>query len=598
MSFFDAIRGRAGNGSRPAAPHPPRVSLAAPAADHAAPASGARTLLDVSELVGAELNSAVAEVKRQTRRVRGQGAAVAQEAERIVGRAKGVARAAEEASRTVCAVAAAGERLSASARGIAAQAAGSAAAARETAVRADRAAEAIAALGRTVERIGGMARSIAEIAARTDLLALGAASEAARAGPAGRGVAAVADEIKDLAHRAKAATDDIARCVEDAGQAARASVATVRHIGGAVRGMDADGAAVAASAEEQHAAIATIAERLRDMASGVAEVARTVGAISGGSEAVGLLAADVRRGIDAVDLRLEDARSNVVVTLRRTTTGAAGETTVPTELEARLTAPGWRGRATVLELSDAAAVLRLPADAHEHLSRLPEGAAVRLQAGAGLDAAVAVVASSRTRSVVRADGTPFARAVADVRAKDAHFGEAARALAARISARLDRAVARGECTEADVFDAAYVPVEGSDPAQHTTRFCAAADRLVRPLLDSLLDFDPRVVGVFACDRNGYAPTHNARCSLPQRLGDPLWNAVHSRNRRLFDDRAGLSAGTTTRDVLVQCYERDMGGGRVVTVREADAPIRVGGRHWGAVRLMYRGGGEDGSEDGG
>lgn len=77
MPFFDAIRDRAGNGSRPAAPRPPRVSLAAPAPDHAAPASGACALLDVSEPVGAEPNGAVAGVKRQTGRVRGQRAAVA-----------------------------------------------------------------------------------------------------------------------------------------------------------------------------------------------------------------------------------------------------------------------------------------------------------------------------------------------------------------------------------------------------------------------------------------------------------------------------------------------------------------------------------------
>jgi methyl-accepting chemotaxis protein len=65
------------------------------------------------------------------------------------------------------------------------------------------------------------------------------------------------------------------------------------------------------------------------------------------------------------------------------------------------------------------------------------------------------------------------------------------------------------------------------------------------------------------------------------------NARHCRNRRLFDDRTGLAAGRSTRAHLLQSYERDMGGGERMMIKEADAPIMVGGRHWGAFRLMYQ-----------
>ena len=55
----------------------------------------------------------------------------------------------------------------------------------------------------------------------------------------------------------------------------------------------------------------------------------------------------------------------------------------------------------------------------------------------------------------------------------------------------------------------------------------------------------------------------------------------------FYDSTGLAAARTTRNYLIQTYDRDMGGGEAVTLKEVDVPVRVHGRHWGAVRLSYR-----------
>jgi len=57
--------------------------------------------------------------------------------------------------------------------------------------------------------------------------------------------------------------------------------------------------------------------------------------------------------------------------------------------------------------------------------------------------------------------------------------------------------------------------------------------------------------------------------------------------RIFNDRAGLRAGKTNRGHVFQSYDRDMGNGVIVTLKEVDVPIVVGGRHWGALRLAYR-----------
>ncbi|HKJ95108.1 MAG TPA: methyl-accepting chemotaxis protein, partial [Gammaproteobacteria bacterium] len=82
-------------------------------------------------------------------------------------------------------------------------------------------------------------------------------------------------------------------------------------------------------------------------------------------------------------------------------------------------------------------------------------------------------------------------------------------------------------------------------------------------------------------------THALHVSQPQRPDDPVWNAAHCRNRRLFDDRVGRNASRNTEPFLLQMYRRDMGGGQYVLFRDASAPIFVNGRHWGAVRVIYR-----------
>jgi len=67
----------------------------------------------------------------------------------------------------------------------------------------------------------------------------------------------------------------------------------------------------------------------------------------------------------------------------------------------------------------------------------------------------------------------------------------------------------------------------------------------------------------------------------------VWNTVNCRNRRLFQDRAGLAAGISQRPFLLQTYHRDMGSSVKVVMKEVDAPITVAGRHWRGLRLDWK-----------
>ncbi len=174
-----------------------------------------------------------------------------------------------------------------------------------------------------------------------------------------------------------------------------------------------------------------------------------------------------------------------------------------------------------------------------------------------------------------------------VQTVDTPFVERVRDVAAAISQAFEQAVDRGEISLADLFDRDYRPIPGTTPQQVRTRFTELTDRLLPPIQEPVLEFDPRVVFCAAVDVNGYLPTHNRKFSQPQRQGDTAWNTANCRNRRIFNDRVGLSAGQSTKPFLLQTYRRDMGGGVFALMKDCSAPIMVKGRHWGGVRLAYK-----------
>jgi methyl-accepting chemotaxis protein len=164
-----------------------------------------------------------------------------------------------------------------------------------------------------------------------------------------------------------------------------------------------------------------------------------------------------------------------------------------------------------------------------------------------------------------------------------------RAMEAGVQLRqmFEQAVASGAISIDALFDTDYVEISGTNPLQHRTRILDWADRALPPFQEAFLAKDPRMVFCVAIDRNGYLPVHNKIYSHPQRAGDVAWNTAHSRNRRIFNDTAGLAAGRNQRTYLIQSYARDMGNGVTVMMREIDVPIRVQGRHWGGFRTAYK-----------
>lgn len=178
-------------------------------------------------------------------------------------------------------------------------------------------------------------------------------------------------------------------------------------------------------------------------------------------------------------------------------------------------------------------------------------------------------------------------AACGIETPDTKFITAVQEAAGRIAALLADAVRQRQVSMEDLFDENYQALPNTEPAQHTTRFAALADRLFPAVQEPMLGFDPQVVYCIAADRNGYIACHNQKYNHTQRPGDVVWNTANCRNRRIFNDRTGLASARNTKPFLLQTYRRDMGGGNFVLLKEAAAPIVVDGRHWGGLRLAYR-----------
>jgi len=159
--------------------------------------------------------------------------------------------------------------------------------------------------------------------------------------------------------------------------------------------------------------------------------------------------------------------------------------------------------------------------------------------------------------------------------------------ARQVERLIEQSVADGQVSRDAVFDTDYRLIPGTDPVQYGTAYLPVFEKLLPSVLEKVLGTDSTMAFCLAIDRNGYIPVHNRIYSQAQRAGDPVWNAANARNKRIFDDRAGITAARSTRPFIVQAYARDMGGGKIVMMQEVDAPIRVLGRHWGGLRTAYR-----------
>jgi methyl-accepting chemotaxis protein len=436
--------------------------------------------------------------------------------------------------------------------------------------------------------IGTVVGLISRIAKQTNLLALNATIEAARAGSAGRGFAVVANEVKALSVETQKATDAIVQRIEKLQHDAAASIEALARIASAIDGIRPVFTAIAAAVEEQAATAGELSKNATAASGFVSQVA------SGGREirAAALKAAGQIQEVDRASRftakRMQAMRSRFSVFLRQTEVGdRRQEERLPCNLAATIEHDGRYVSGNTVDVG-MGGVLVTPGDA----TGLEPGVRCVLQiqeigrVPAQIVARSALGFNFRFVDLDHAQRAQVAAKMAGIREEYAELIDRAMREAAAVSALFEELVARGRISTEDLFDNEYVPIEGSNPQQYRTRYLALLEEVLPERLERWRALDSRLAFCVVVDRNGYLPVHNRDYSYPQRPDDPAWNMSHSRNRMIFDSRAGLCAARNTRPYIVQSNPRPMGGGIIEMMREVAAPIRVNGRHWGGLRMAY------------
>jgi methyl-accepting chemotaxis protein len=449
--------------------------------------------------------------------------------------------------------------------------------------------ELIAALVRASSEIVSVVNTVAAIAQQTNLLALNATIEAARAGQAGRGFAVVASEVKALSVEAGRAIGDIRARIDNVRLSATSSADAIGRVVASVREVEPVFDTVRSAVTEQTYSIAAIAERAVENSAYVEQVDSRAEAASNASAAASERVTQAHRALAEADALASGLRRRFVTVLRHSTIGDRRRAhRFPIELEARiLPRRGVPVSARTVDLGSGGALIACPPD----LAFDRDDLAVEIgDLGRFSIRAVGRSMSGLHCAFKDVDPETERRLAALLDRTEREYGPrigAAQGAARQVKEALERLAVTGKLSRTELFDTSYQQIPGTNPAQFETRMTALLEAELSPILERVVSSDGEAMFCIAVDRNGYCPVHNRRYSYPQRPDDPRWNIANCRNKRIFDDRAGITAARSTRPFIVQTYARDMGGDVAVMTREVDAPIRPFGRHWGALRLGYK-----------
>ena len=453
---------------------------------------------------------------------------------------------------------------------------------------ADQAGTSVDSLRTSSREIGTVVGLISKIAKQTNLLALNATIEAARAGEAGRGFAVVANEVKALSVETQKATDEIVRRIEKLQHDAQTSIEALARISQVIDGIQPVFTAIAAAVEEQAATAGELSKNAETASGFVSQVASSGRDIRIAAEKATGEIQDVDQAGKVTTKQMNALRSRFSIFLRQTEIGDRRKhDRLPCSLPATVEYSGRHFAGSTVDLGAGGALV-----AARDATEIAPGAHCSVEiASIGRFNANVVARSTlglhlHFRAPEAQTSAHLAAKIDELREENVEIIDRAMKAAAEVSALFDRLLKEGCVSQHDLFDTDYQPIPGTDPQQYSTRYLPLLDEVLPEMLERFRTLDSRMAFCIVVDRNGYLPVHNRDFSHPQRAGDPAWNMAHSRNRMIFDSRAGLCAARNTRPYLVQSNPRHMGGGIVVMMKEAASPIRVAGRHWGGLRMAY------------
>jgi methyl-accepting chemotaxis protein len=572
----------------PPVPAPEAQAKAAPSVD-IDDNSEAESTRQILELLEIELGGMIRQLERAASSVAGGAEATAATLSAVRQRTDALSVRSNEAQSTAAIFSQAAGKFADSAEGIGSQVRNAGKLADEASAAANEASANVDRLKESSAAIGNVVNLIAQIARQTTLLALNSTIEAARAGTAGRGFAVVASEVKALAVQTQDATEEIKKKIDALQRDAAGSVEAVHRISQAIQ-------AIRPVFENVNGAVADQTRTTSEMTENVATASNFIASVGNSASEIDHAAkeaethrehvANAGKAVTVFAQKLKTRCSVLLGTDMRADRRKSER--LPCNLKIDIETAQGPITASVYEISLENILIGGPQAAsvprNQTLNVTLDGiGACKIRTGEKSSAGV--------QASFLSNDAALAETIEDklwsIHDENTEFVMRAMEVGPQLCAMFEQGVASGAISMEAMFDTNYIEISGSNPVQHRTRILDWADRVLPAFQEAFLAKDPRMVFCVAIDRNGYLPVHNKVYSHPQRPGDVAWNTAHSRNRRIFNDTAGLAAGRNQRTYLIQSYARDMGNGVTVMMREIDVPIRVRGKHWGGFRTAYR-----------
>jgi methyl-accepting chemotaxis protein len=573
----------------PAAPANEAEAVKPAAMADASGASETDSSREILELLELELGAMIRQLERAANSVAGGAEATAVTLSTIRQRTDALTGRTSAAQSTATTFSQAADKFTHSAEGIGSQV-------RDASRLADQASDAAHEASLNVDRlressaaIGNVVNLIAQIAKQTTLLALNSTIEAARAGTAGRGFAVVASEVKALAVQTQNATEEIKKKIDALQKDAAGSVDAVHRISQAIEAIRPVFENVNGAVAEQNATTSDMSDNAASASHFIVSVGDSAAEIDSATKEAEVHGESVASAGKAVTMFAQKLKARCAVLLGQgDREDRRKRERLPCNLKIEIQSVRGLTTAAVYEISMEGVLVCGP-DAE----RLPlnEPLNATLESVGACRIRLTERSAAGARAQFESPNAELAEKIEDklwsIHDENTEFVTRAMEAGTALTRMFEDAIASGAITASDMFDEDYVEISGTNPLQHRTRILGWADRALPPFQEAFLAKDSRMVFCAMIDRNGYLPVHNKIYSHPQRPGDVVWNTANSRNRRIFNDAAGLAAGRNLRSYLIQSYARDMGNGKTIMMREIDVPIRVNGRHWGGFRTAYK-----------
>ncbi|MFV1851509.1 MAG: methyl-accepting chemotaxis protein [Thalassospira sp.] len=548
----------------------------------------ASEIQSMSEIIERETDNIISEVGFQAGRTNDVAQAMENDASELSQLVERITATTDIASNNVATVASATEELQASSHEIAERIHKTNDIAGQAVIRAQETSHTMNSLSETASEIGKVVDIVKRISDQTKMLALNATIEAARAGDAGKGFAVVANEVKNLATQTEKAIQDINSQITAIQGATSEAVTAIEGIGGAIDEVSQLSSDISTSVEQQTAAIAEISASAQEVSTHMQGISGDIELASAKSQNASETAENLRILSSNIRNDIAEMESRFRTVLRSTdSANRRNEERVPIAVDIKVDFGGGDIRSGVsADMSLAGLLARIDAKEKDRGKPIK----ITMDDGTTLKGIIKAISTLGTHiQFTEVDERATQVILGNLKKTHDHDGKIAelgKQLAIDLGKVLETGVRNNEIKREDLFSPRYEPIANSDPKQFMTPYIAFTDRNFTPLQEAILEKDKHIVFAAGVDFNGFLPTHNKVYSQPQRPGEPAWNMGNCRNRRIFDDRAGLMAARNTKPHLLQTYFRDMGDS-VVFMKECDVPIMVNGEQWGNLRIGYR-----------